>query len=76
MTTTKHSFTSSGLTSIMVLASSSSTPLSRRRSVPPHLGHRIGGTSTYKWYSVGRVLGMIQDDEGGQESGDKDLGGR
>ena len=68
MITTNHSFTSSGLTSIMALGSSSSTPLSRRRSVPPHLRHRVGGTSTYKseGYSVGRVSGMIRDDEGEQ----------
>ena len=75
MTTTNHNFTSSGLTFIVVLGSSSSTPLSRRRSVPPYLRHRVGGTSTYKWYSVGRVSGMIRDNEGGQESDDKDLGG-
>ena len=51
--------------------------LSRRRSVLPHLHYRIGGTSTYKLkgYSIGRVLGMIRDDKGEQESDDKDLGG-
>ena len=77
MTTTNHSFTSSGLTSIMVLDSSSSTPLSKQRSVPPHLHHRVSGMSTYKSerYSVGRVSGMIQDDEREQESDNKDLGG-
>ena len=74
MITTNHSFTSSGLTSIMVLGSSSSTPLSRRRSVPSHLRHRVGGTSTYG-YSVGRVPGIVRDDEGEQESDDEDLGG-
>ena len=73
MTTTNHSFTSSGLTSIMALGFSSSTPLNRRRSVPPHLRHRVGGTSTYG-YSVGRVPGIVRDDEGEQESDDKDLG--
>ena len=33
--------------------------------------------STYKLerYSVGRVSGMIQDDEGEQESDDEDIGG-
>ena len=36
VTTIKHNFTSSGLTSISALSSSSSTLLSRRRSVPPH----------------------------------------
>ena len=83
VTTTKHNFSSSGLTSITafgsitVLGSSSSTPLSRRRLVPLHLYHRVGGTSTYKLegYSVGRVSGMIQDDKGEKESDDKDLGG-
>ena len=65
MTTTNHDFTSSGLTSITALSSSSSTPQSRWRSVPPHLCHRVGGTSTYnsEAYSVGRVSGMIQDDK-------------
>ena len=59
MTIINYSFTSSGLTSIMALGSSSFTPLSRRRLVPPHLRHKIGGTSTYKSeeYSVGRVSG-------------------
>ena len=54
VTTTNHDFTSSGLTSITALGSSSSTPLSRRRSVPPHLRHWVGGTSIYKseGYSV------------------------
>ena len=68
MTTTNYDPTSSDLTSITALGSFSSTPLSRRRSVPSHLRHRVGGTSTYKSeeYSVGRVLGMIRDDEGEQ----------
>ena len=77
MTTTNHNFTSSGLTSITALDSFSSTPLSRRRLVPLHLRYRVGGTSTYKseGYSIGRVLGMIRDDEGEQENEDRDLGG-
>ena len=74
MTTTNYSFTPSGVTYIMALGFSSSTPLSRRRSVPPHLRHKIGSTSTYG-YSVGRVPGIVRDDEGEQESDDKDLGG-
>ena len=66
VTTTNHDFTSSGLTSITVLGSFSSTLLSRRRSVLLHLCHRVGDMSTYKLerYSVGRVLGMIQNDKG------------
>ena len=52
----------------------SSTPLSKRRSVPPHLRHRVGGTSTYG-YSVGRIPGIVRDNEGEQESDDEDLGG-
>ena len=77
MTTTNHSFTLSGLTSIIVLGSSSSTPLSRWRLVPPHLRHRVGGTSIYKseGYSVGRVSGMIRNDKGEQKSDHKDLRG-
>ena len=65
MTTINQNFTSSNLTSIMTLDSSSSTPLSRRRLVPPHLRHKIGGISTYKSeeYFVGRISGMIQDDK-------------
>ena len=74
MTTTNHSFTSSGLTSIMVLDFSSSTLLSRRRLVPPHLHYRVGATSTYE-YSVGRVPGIGRNDKGEQESDDKDLKG-
>ena len=76
MTTTNHSFTSSDLTSILALSPSSSTPLSRRRSVPPYLHHRVGGTSTYKskGYFVRYISGMIRDDKGEQESDDKDLG--
>ena len=66
MTTTNHDFTLSSSSSITTLGSSSSTPLSRRHSVYPHLCHRIGGTSTYNLekYSVGCVLGMIRDDKG------------
>ena len=54
MTNTNYSFNSSDLTSIMALGSSSSMPLSRRRSVPPPLHYRVGDTSTYKLegYSV------------------------
>ena len=68
MTTTNHDFTSSGLTSIMVLGSFSSTPLSRRCSIPLYLRHRVGSTSTYKseGYFIRHVLGMIQDDKGEQ----------
>ena len=58
----------------MALGSSSSTRLSRRRSVFPHLGHKVGGTSTYG-YSVGRIPGIVRDDEGEQETDDEDLGG-
>ena len=47
VTTTNHDFTSSGLTSITALDSFSSTPLSRRRLIPPHLRHGVGVTSTY-----------------------------
>ena len=43
VTTTNHDLTSSGLTSITALSSFSSTSLSRRRSVPLHLRHRVGG---------------------------------
>ena len=59
--TTNHDFTSSNSTFITALGSFSSTPLSKRRSIPPHLCHRINGTSTYKIeeYSVGRVSDMI-----------------
>ena len=76
MTTTNHDFTSSDLTSIMALGSFSSTPLSRQYLVPPHLRHRVGGTSTYKseGYSVRCVFGMIRDYKGEQESDDKNLG--
>ena len=63
MTITHHSFTLSGLTSIIALDSSSSTPLSRRRSILPHLCHKIGGTSTYG-YSVERIPGIVRDDKG------------
>ena len=51
--------------------------LPSRRSVPPHLCHKVGSTSIYKseGYSVRRVSGMIQDDEGEQESDDEALGG-
>ena len=75
--TINHSFTSSGLTSIMVLGSSLSMPLSMRRLVPPHLRHRVGGTFIYKSerYSVGRISGMIRDDKEEQESDDKNLEG-
>ena len=47
------------------------------RSIPSYLCQRIGGTSIYKLegYSVGRISGMIQDDEGEQKSDDEDLGG-
>ena len=58
----------------MALSSSSSTPLSRWRLVPPHLRHRVGGTSTYG-YSVRRVPGIVRDDEREQETDDEDLGG-
>ena len=77
MTTTNHNFTSSGLTSIKALGSSSSTPLSRRRLVPPHLRHRIGGISTYKSeeYSVGRVSSIMRDDKREWKCDDEDLGG-
>ena len=47
MTTINHSFTSSSLTSIIILGFSPSTPLSRQRLVLSHLPHRVGGTSTY-----------------------------
>ena len=73
MITTNHSFTSFGLTSIIALGSSSSTPLRKRCLVPPYLYHRVGGTSTYRWYSVGRISDLIQDDGGRQESDDEDL---
>ena len=61
----------------MALGSFSFMPLSRRRLFPPYLRHRVDGMSTYKseGYSVGRILGMIRDDEEKQESDDKDLGG-
>ena len=74
MTTMKHSFISSGLTSIIALGSYSSTPLSRWHLVPLYLHHRVGSISTYKSerYSIERISGMIQDDEGEQESDDKD----
>ena len=77
MTTINHNFNSSGLISITALGSFSSTSQSRRRLVPPHLCHRIGGTSIYKseGYFIGRVLGMIRDDKEKQESDDEDLGG-
>ena len=46
-------------------------------SVPPHLRHRVGNTSTYKSekYFVRHVLDMIQDDKKKQESDDKNLKG-
>ena len=88
MTTTNHSFISSGLTSIdpRVLlklhycVGGTVSPYLRHwvgGTVLFHLLHRVGGTSIYKseGYSVRRVSGMIQDDKGGQESDDKDLGG-
>ena len=61
MTTTNHDFTLSGLISITVLSSFSSTPLSKGCSVLLHLRHRVGDTSTYKLegYFVGYVSGMI-----------------
>ena len=65
MTTTNYNFTSSGLTSIIVLGSSSSTPLSRQ----------------YIYLQVervfrcnGRVSGIIRDDKGKQKSDDENLG--
>ena len=75
MRTSNYSFNSSGLISIMVLGSYSSTPISRRCLVFLHLRYRVGGTSTYKseGYSVRRVSGMIQVDKRKQESNDKDL---
>ena len=48
--------------------------LSRRRLIPPHLRHRVGGMSTYG-YSIGRVPGIVQDDEGEQGSDDEGQGG-
>ena len=67
MTTTNYNLTPSSLTSITLLGSSSSTPLSRWRSVPPHLPQ-----SRWQVYLQvgrlfrcnGRISGMIQDDEG------------
>ena len=58
----------------MALGSSSSTPLSRRRLVPPHLRHRVGGTSTYGYF-VGRVPGIVQDNKREQKTDDEDLRG-
>ena len=77
VTTTNHNFTSFGLTSIMVLDSSSSILLTRRRLVPPHLYHKVESMFTYKskGYSVGCVSGMIRDNKGKQENDDEDLGG-
>ena len=75
MTTTNHNLTSSSLTSITALGSSSSTPLSRRRSVICHSrGYvylQVGRLSRCN----GRVSSMIRDDEGRAESDDEDLGG-
>ena len=66
MTTTNYNLTSSSLTSIIMLVSFSSTPLSRRYSVLSHLPQS-------KWYVYlqverlfccnGRVLGIIQNDK-------------
>ena len=77
MTTTNHSFIPSGLTSIIVLGSFLSTPLSKWRLVLLYLCHKVGGISTYKLegYLFGRISGMIRDDKGEQKSDDKDLGG-
>ena len=74
MTTTNHSFTSSGLTSIMALGSLAKL-LNKRHLVLSHLHYSVSGISTYKSerYSVGHVLGMIRDDKREQESDDKDL---
>ena len=74
VTTTNHSFTSSNLISIMALGFFSSTPLNRRYL---DLCYRVGNMSIYKseGYSIRRILGMIQNDKGEQESDDKDLGG-
>ena len=69
MTTTNHNLTPSSLTSITALGSSSSTPLSRWRSVPPHLPQ----SRRYVYLQVGRlfrcngcVSGMIRTDKGEQ----------
>ena len=76
VTTTNYSFTSSSLISIMILDSSSSTPLSIQHLVPLHLRHKVGGTSIYKLegYSIECILDIIQDEKGEHESNDKDLG--
>ena len=69
VTTTNHNLTPSSPTSITAFSSSSSMPLSRWRSVPPHLPQS-------RWYVYlqvgrlfrcnGRVSGMIRDDGGEQ----------
>ena len=57
MTTTNHNLPPSSLTSIMALGSSSSTSLSRRRSV---ICHKVDDTSTYKSESYPVVTDAYQ----------------
>ena len=66
MTTTNHNLTSSSLTSITAPGSSSSTPLSRWRSVPPHLPQ----SRQYVYLQVGKLFhcnryisSIIRDDK-------------
>ena len=69
MTTINHNLTSSSLTSITALGFSSSTLLSRQRSVPPHLPQ----SRRYAYLQFGRLFRynkhvsiMIRDDKGEQ----------